>query len=319
MKKTRIAAALGIIGMSAALVSGVFAQTMLNEEDQALYDAAMTSSQAFRSLSYDFGLDLNLAGITPAVTGAITGSGVIDIESGLTMETDGEVTADGQTIPTQLGLVVVGEEIYLRLGDESQQWQGGRAEDFFNQFAAGFVQGAGIDVDPAAVAQGDMSALEDAIASNPAVTNAVMSLAMLDASEFTTMSRVNTDGYAVFVTEIALGDLIGSEQFAPLIVALASAGGADTSAMTDAEMTQMSAMMGGMFQGATLTLSQAVNPETERVDGAELSLVVPLPAMMTGGSEDGELNILFTVSISGYDEAVEIVAPEDAIMAPSGS
>lgn len=320
MNKVRLTTLLGIIGLS-AFASGVFAQDEtfgLSAEDNAVYNEAMTNSGSFTSLSYDFTLDLAVSGLgASSVSANLQGSGGISTEQGgFSMEVNGNLVNGADTQPAALGVILVDNMIYLRLGDESTQWQGGTVEQFTNQFAAGFAQGSGMAVDPD-IASGDVTGVQDALMSNPAAMQALAALSTLDVSKVVGRTRTDSGNIASFRTDVALGDLLASENFASVVGAFAGAGGADAATMTAAEMQQTSAMMASLFADAQISLTQNVDTTTNKVSSASLEMAIPLATMLTGGSVPGALALTFTVDLSGYDEPIALTAPENVQMMPA--
>lgn len=321
MNKVRLTTLLGIIGLS-AFASGVFAQDEtfgLSAEDNTVYNEAMTNSANFTSLSYDFTLDLAVSGLgANSVSANLQGSGGISTEQGgFSMEVNGDLVNGSETQPAALGVILVDNMIYLRLGDESTQWQGGTVEQFTNQFASGFAQGSGMDVNPEDIANGDMTGMQDALMSNPAAMQALAALSTLDVSQVVGRTRTDNGDIASFRTDVALGDLLASENFASVVGAFSGASGTDAPPMTAEQMQQTSAMMASLFADAQISLTQNVDTTTNKVSSASLEMAIPLAQMLTGGTEPGALALTFTIDLSGYDEPLALTAPENVQMMPA--
>jgi len=86
--------------------------------------------------------------------------------------------------------------------------------------------------------------------------------------------------------------------------------------MTDAQMQQMQAMIGGMFSTATVTLDQYVDTASKTVQRTVLAIGLPLDAMVGPGAA---VNVNFDVNLSKYNEAVSVEAPANAVMKDASS
>lgn len=315
MKISRIAALLLVLLVGIAIVPAALAQDTLglSDADFAYWTESIAQSASFETISYDYNFRLDVAGVDPSgnITIWVAGGGQIGEMDGVpmfSMTAVGELIGGGETLPVDMEVRFVGDSIYLNLGDGSG-WIGGPAEELLSGF--GDMLGGALPFDPEALAEGDMSGMEDMMAM-PGMMDAMMALSSLQASDFVAVSReMDMGGQAHFVINFLIADLLTSDAFAPLLaMGMGQAMGAETSGMTQQEMQQMSMMVGMLFSDLTLTYEQFISTSTNLVERGVLSLNFPLPAMLTG-SADASIVLEMSVDLSGYNAPISVEAPAD--------
>jgi hypothetical protein len=314
MKRFRKFALLLMICICTIVVPSALAQDTfgLTDADFAYWTSAVETSAAFNTISYDYTFRVDVSGLDPSgdITIWVGGSGQIGEQDGapaFSMTAVGELISGSETLPIDMEVRFVGDSIYLNLGDGSG-WIGGPAEELLSGF--GDMLGGALPFDPEALAEGDMSGMEDMMAM-PGMMDAMMALSTLQPSDFIAMSReMDMSGKAHFVINFLIADLLTSDAFAPLLaMGLAQGMGAETSGMTQQEMQQMSMMVGMLFSDLTLTYEQFISTSTNLVERGVLTLNFPLPAMLTGGA-NASINLEMAVDLSGYNEPISVKAPE---------
>lgn len=293
-------------------------------EDYELFSAANANSAAQTSFAYDFVIDLGVTGMGTDVSGNLTGSGVLSGEMGSTdmmgllfsTLVDGSLTFDGQTTPAAIEVRVVGDTAYFRLGD-GEEWFSTTLEELTQMGTQ--MSGMMMPGDPAAMlgtdpmATPDTDAMMESMMGMEGMNEAIMGLMSLDANEFVSLTRLeDMDGLAHFSLGISVGDLLSQEELLPLFGMAMSQAGMGSDEMTDQQMEQMSMMMGMMFADAVITFDQYVDPATELVERAVLTIDFPIAAAMTGGEEDGQLDLVFDIDLMSFGEMQTVEAPANA-------
>ncbi len=297
----------GLLIVPSALAQDTFG---LSNADYAYWTNAVETSAAFNTLSYDYTFRFNVSGVDSGdINIQVAGGGQIGEMNGVpmfSMTAVGEMTIGRDRTPIDMEVRTVGDLTYLELVKGSG-WTGGTAEDFLS----GFTEALGLSelpIDPESLFEGDMG---DMMAV-PGMTDAIMALSMLQASDFIAISRkADMGGQAHFVIDLKIADLLSSDALSPLLgLGLAQGMGADASGMTDQEMRQMSMLIGMLFSDLTLTYEQFINTSTNLVERGVLTLNFPLPAMLTGGA-DTLIEMEMVVNLSGYNEPISVEAPKD--------
>lgn len=308
MKYMRFAVLFTLLALLVAVVPA-FAQDGtfgLSPEDYALFSAANANSAAAQSLAYDFTMELTVAGIEDSdISATINGTGELSTTDMMfSMTTTGSVNANGDELPTNIEVRVIGDMVYFNLGEG---WQGSALEDLASTAGGA----AGLPVSPEDLMSGDLSGMGDMGAS-------MGDLASFDGTKYVSMERLDdADGLAHFSTSLDIAGLLTSEELSGVIgMALGGAMGGG-SEMTPEQAAQMGQMMGMMFSDATLTLEQFINAETEMVENTVLSINLPLEALM--GTPGALVSLTFDINLSNYDAPISIEVPEDVTMMESGS
>lgn len=306
MKHIRLIAVVLVVTLLAALVPAGMAQDStfgLSGEDFALWSDANAQSGASDNLAYSFSLDLNVDADPDSIAVSMTGSGVISQDGLFSLNVAGDIPAgqDGALQPFTFELRVVDNMLYVNLGDG---WQGGTVDEVMS--GVGQMAGSMTGVDLESLAEGDMS---DMMAM-PGMMEGLSALSELDINDYITIDRLdNADGQAHFSTEILLADLLSSDALSGLLgAAVAGQMGGSSTEMTDQQIQQMGAMVGMMFADLSLTFDQYISTETNLVERGVLTFDLPLPGMMTGGT-NVNINLVFDIGLE-YPESVEVTAPE---------
>ena len=320
MKKFRLSIALLLLALVLAIVPAVLAQdTTLgaSQGDYDLWTSANAASAAFSTVSYDFSAKLDVTGMQDSnVSADLKGTGVIDSKNeAFQLDVTGSVVQGKDTTPVNLGLRIVGGNIYF--STDGTSWQGSKLDDAMKSFGSGFAQGSGLPVNPADLQNGDLSSLT----SNPEAAAAMQALSQLKPEDFLSLVRADDGSTAQFTLKVDVAKLLASPALAPLFSGLASmgassSGDATAPAMTDAQMQQMQAMIGGMFSTAPVTLDQYVDTASQMVNRTVLAIGLPLDAMVGPGAA---VNLNFDVNLSKYNEAVTVEAPANAVMKDASS
>ncbi|MBL8131309.1 MAG: hypothetical protein JNL42_05590 [Anaerolineae bacterium] len=294
------------------LAPAAFAQDTtfgLSDSDFALWTGANAASASFSTLTLDFTADLSVAGIEGAnVAANLVGSAAIDTAGAFSLLVTGDINDGTQTQAVNFEARLVGDMIYVNLGD-GNGWQGGKAEEAMSGFSSAFAAGSGLPVDPAALASGDLSGLMG----NEDVMGAMAGLASLDPSSFIAIARSDADGLAQFNINLSISDLLQQPAVGGLLGSQMS-GGAE---MTEAEMQQMGAMLGMMFGEAVLSFDQYVDTSTNLVERGVFTINLPLSAL--GMGEGAGVNLVFDIDLTSYNQPVTVEAPAEFTPLPSGS
>jgi len=326
MKKFRLSFALMVLALILALVPAVFAQDEtfgLSTEDFNTWTSANAASVAADSLSYDFTATLDVAGIQSTnVSANLKGTGALSGGDNPAFQLDvtGTVTQNDTVTPVNLGVRLVGENIYFNLGDNSG-WQGAKLQDAMQAFGQGFTQGSGLPLNPSDIAKGDLSGLT----SSPAAMSALTALSQLNPADFLSLTRKDDAGLADFTLALNIEKLLSSPALTPLIASGMSAGStsgtgaAAPSQPTDAELAQAKqtqTMLGAMFTTSKVTVDQYIDPATNMVQRTVLDINIPLDNIMGPGAV---VKMNFDLNLSKYGEPVTVEVPADAKMMPSSS
>lgn len=310
MNRLRILLVLGVLALIVALVPAATAQDQtfgLSAGDFALLTGANANTSAATNFDYAFTLRLDANASGDAVNVALDGAG--SVADGFSLDLTGAIsTPDGDT-PANLGVVVSGESLYLSL-DSGASWYGATMEELGTTF--GSMMGGMLPFDPAELASGDMSGLEDQMGS---MSGMMSGLESLDPASFIHItSAPAADGTTQFTIDLDIVTLVSSPEISQLLgAAMVGSGGMgmDTSAATPSpdELAMMGQMVGGMLADATLSVTQYVDPAAQIVTRTVVDLGFPLDAL-TGAGDSLTLN--FDLSLSNYGAAQAVQAPADA-------
>ncbi|MCC6616002.1 MAG: hypothetical protein IT320_21205 [Anaerolineae bacterium] len=309
----RFAVVLMVLALFAAVVPATFAQDTslgLSEDDAALLGAATANSSQYSQLSFSYTGDFNVAGIPDSedISVSFTGAGAAN-EGAFQVTVSGQATIEGEANPFDVELRVIGDMFYINLGPAMGGWLGGKSEDLMSMATA--MGGSSLPVDPSTLS--DPDAMENAmgeIMNMPGMMDAMMALSTLDPADFISQARTDADGLASFGTTISFGDLMATEEMQQFITSIAAAAAEQDSAMQgfDPSMLPMIAML---LSDSSVTLTQDVDPATELVEAVGLDFSLNLDPTTIGQTGDPiVVGLGIDVDISGYGEAVEIVAPE---------
>lgn len=301
----RVGTALMLLAAILVLAPAALAQDTptfgLSDSDYTQWTTANATSVAFNTLSLDFTASLTASGLSDSdISANLTGSAAIDTAGLFSLTVTGDINDGTTSTPVNLEARVVDDMIYVDLGDGTG-WHGGKAEDVMSGLSSAFASGAGLPVDPSSLASGDLSGLMN----NPEAMSALSALSSLDPESFITITRSDADGLAQFDIAVSIADLLKN----PAIVGLMSSAGGSGTQMTDAQVQQMSAMMGMMFADAVFTFDQYVDTGSNLVKRAVLNFSLPLTAMGMGANSG--VNLVFDVNLNNYNDPVTVEAPSD--------
>ena len=303
MTRVRILLLLGVLALIVALVPAASAQEtfgLTQEEYDALVNANANSTAA-SSYDYAFTMNLDATASGDGFSMALDGSGAVS--DGFSMNVTGTLSAEGESLPAQLGLVVAGDMLYISL-DGGTTWYGGTAEELLGM-ATGMTGGM-LPVDPAALASGDLSGLEGQMGD---MSGMMTGLEDLDATQFVSITAAPDGDTTVYTLTLDLAGLLSTPEMGTLLgTAMLSSGamGSSTEQPSQEELAMMGQMMGGMFATATATITQTVDTAAGVVTQTVLNIGIPMDAM--GSAGDG-INITFDISLSNYNAAAPVEAP----------
>ena len=317
MKKFRLSIALLLLALVLAIVPAVLAQdTTLgaSQGDYDLWTSANAATAAFSTVTYDFSAKLEVTGMQDSnVSADLKGTGVIDSNKdkpAFQLDVTGNVVQGKTTQAVNLGVRIIDGVIYY---NDGSGWKGEQLDNVASSLKNG-LGSSGLPINPADLQSGDLSSLS----SNPEAAAAMQALSQLKPEDFLSLVRADNGGVAQFTLKVDVAKLLASPALTSMFSGLAamgssSSGGAAATApaMTDAQMQQMQAMIGGMFSTATVTVDQYVDTASKMVQRTVLTIALPLDAMVGPGAA---VNLSFDVNLSKYNEAITVEAPADAVM-----
>lgn len=315
MKKFRFGALLVVLALVLATVSAAFAQTDTlgaSQEDFDLWTSANETSGMFKTVAIDFTAAFEVAGIQNSnVNANLTGTGVISSDQEnpqLSLDITGSVVQGDTTTPVNVGLRIVDGNIYYNDGTSGWKYR----------TLADAMSGIGSQLGGMTGASGDSSSAGGlgSLMGMQGMGEAMTALEGLKPSDFLSLIRTDDGGQAHFALNVDIAKLLTSPSLAPVFGSLMTMGsassGSDAPAMTDAQMQQMQAMIGGMFSTATISFDEYVDPSTKLVNRAVVDISIPLDAMVAPGAA---IKLNFDLNLSNYDAPISVEAPADAVLA----
>ncbi|MCL4249402.1 MAG: hypothetical protein KJ065_14750 [Anaerolineae bacterium] len=316
MRMFRFAVVLMVLALIAAIVPATLAQDTslgLSEGDATLLETAITNSSQYSQLSFDYTGDFNITGIPDSsdVSVSFTGSGAVNGEAeAFELTISGQATAEGQTSPFELELRVIGDMFYINLGPAFGGWLGGNVNEMMDLSSA--MGGDLLPVDPSTLQ--DPEAMNEAMGQlmeMPGMMEGLTALSTLDPADFISQSRADAAGLAEFSTTLSFGDLMATSEMQQFMTAMAQAAASQDSSSMEGFDPAMLPMIAQLLSDSTLTVVQKVDPATELIAGAGLNLAMNLdPAVIGETGTPIVVGLTTDIDISGYGEAVDIVAPE---------
>jgi uncharacterized protein YfiM (DUF2279 family) len=309
MKMFRLFALLLVLALGAVFAPAALAQEEtfgLTAEDFELFNQVNTDSAAFDTITYTFDFLLTISGMDSGgdLVIDVNGGGQIGTVDGaplFSMLVEGALTGGGENIPADMEVRMVGDMLYLRLGEE---WQGGPASELFN--AMGGLTGGMLPVDPSALAEDPSAAMGDMMAV-PGMMEAMMAFSSLDFAQYIDISRSDVNGNPHFTINIGIADLLASPEMGSALGAVAGGAMGGGAEMSEEQTQQMGMMMAMLFADLTLTYEQFVG-SSKLIERGLLTLNFPLSAMLTGGAE-GNINMVLDVGLSGVNQPISVEAP----------
>lgn len=309
---------LAVLALILAVVPGAFAQEEtfgLSADDFALWGEANENSAGFDTLSMSYTSTLNVAGLAPtAVTWDISGVAQFGENGALSMTAVGTLNDGTQDVPVDFEVRLVDDMVFFNLGD-GNGWAGGPAADVMGGLGGAFAEGAGLPVDPADLAAGDLSGLMD----DEATMGALMALGSIDPANFISLVRGDADGMATVTIDISISELLQDPAVAGLLGGAMMGGASSDAAPTPSpdELQMMGAMLGGMFSEAVLTYTQTIDTEAKLVRMGDFNFSLPLAAL--GMGEDAAVGLTLGFSFDAFNEAVTVEAPAEFTELDMGS
>jgi hypothetical protein len=314
MKKFRFSLVLVVLALVLATVSTAFAQADTlgaSQEDFDLWTSANETSGAFKTVAFNFTASFEISGIQDSNGSAnLTGTGVIssDQENPLVqLDVTGTVVEGDKTTPVNAGLRVVDGNIYYN--DGTSGWKYRTLAEAMSGVSSELSGVTGDSSDSgSAGGLGSLMGMQG-------VGEAMSAVEGLKPSDFLKLTRTDDGGQAHFALNVDIAKLLTSPSLAPLFGTLMSMGGtsdSSTPAMTDAQMQQMQAMIGGMFSTATIGFDEYVDASSKLVNRAVLAINLPLDALVGPGAA---VKLNFDISLSNYDAPISVEAPADAVLA----
>jgi hypothetical protein len=296
----------------------------LSAEDFELFTNANAASAATSSYDFTFTLTANTQGIPGNdINATLNGTGTIFSapEPALSLAVTGTaVGSDGTNLPLDAQLRLVGDVIYLNIVDptngESTGWVGQTLEEAGAAFTQGFNSTAPFALD-SGVLSGDTSSLGD-------LTPLITALSEVNAADFIAMQRVGTeniDGVETvhFTTTLDVVTFLRSDAFEQILEAAMTLNPDSSQSLSQAQIAGMSAMMGVAFEGTTLTFDQYIDEQDMQVRRAVLDLNLAVDPEQMGQADTQPISVKFNfdISLSNFDAAEPVLAPEGAVMLPS--
>jgi len=302
MNRLRVLLLLGVLALIVALVPAASAQEQTFGLTPDEYTALTTANANTASAtSYDYAVDLTVdaAASGSAFNVALQGTG--SMSNGFALNASGSVKSDGDTSPIALGLIVVDGSLYIS-PDGGTTWYASTAEELGQMFTGM------LPVDPAALAEGDLSDL-----SNMGDMTGMMSgLENLDPSQFISITAAADGDTTVYTMTLDIGTLLSTPEMSTMLgMAMASSSGTTTPGVptpSPEEAAMMGQMIGGMFSTATATITQTVDTAAQLVNSTVVSVSIPMDAM---GSAGDAINVTFDLSMSNYGAGAAVTAPEN--------
>jgi hypothetical protein len=308
MKHVRMVTMLMILGLLLAAVPGAFAQDPtfgLSAADQSALDNAIAATAEARSGQFDFTLSLAFSGEGESGSVDLSGSGTWDSDAAgnplfqLSIDGSANMGPDGM-FPINAEIRLVSSGLYANIPMIMPQWVSltGEEIEMFTE---------GMDLDPAAIAGGDLSALGDVggMTGVEGMDQMMAALENLDAEAFVRMTR---DGDR-FTTTIDIVGLLASPDFQSVIVEAARQDDPD---LSEAEIRQMMAGLPNAMQGTTLTLDQHVSDG--RISRITLAAAFNIdPSAMQQPGSPGSFAMTFDMNLRGYNQSYPVTAPADSM------
>lgn len=292
--------------------------------DCELLQGAIANTEAnLTSFNMNFAIDATVTGLAALqpgigdITFSVAGEGPFvftgEGQAPFAMALDMTVNAnDGtNTIETPASFAIVDDVVYFQ-NPEDGAWMGMSIEDAMS--ASG---GAGLPVDPSALAGGEIPGVDDEMMGQ--LMGVLLPIVTAVPNYGGYERGADVDGLAVFTYTLDLSGLLQDEAVAAAITeALAAA----------AEENPMLGMVPMLLPGfgGDVTVTRYVDAESNFVVGLDfgLNLTLDLNAMVPSSSEAPSLDPVaitldFQVELSELNSAVAPVAPEGATMMEAGS
>jgi hypothetical protein len=278
----------------------------LSAEDFALFTSQNADSDA---LGFDFAVDLSVTGAPEGnVVVDLSGSGAFGMDAaGMpvgTLDLSGSADVGAGSQPFSLQVIMVDGIVYFNLGDGSG-WMG----QSLDSAMSGLEDMMALPVDPAALASGDMSALEDNPQAMQALGEVMNALSTFDPATLISIARLaDMNSQAHFQVNIDIMSFFASDAFNQMMTAVGEASG-------DESVAGMGMLIGMLLQDVRLTFDQFIGLEDSRVRQGVLDFGLTVdPSAL--GEEGGPITVDFKLDVSNidYNPSISVSAPADAFM-----
>ena len=308
---TLVVLALMLAAMPAAAQDGTFG---LDDDDFALFLGVNGDSATQTQYTFDYDVNFDLSGDqVPPVAIALGGTGILDIPNEqINFSIDGTVDVAGEAIPLSAELRLLSEQLYGQAVNPDT----GEATGWFSINADEVVDGIDTDAvsDVALESFADGAGVSSDDFNPGALLLALDDLSSIDPQDFIGISR---DGDA-FATSIDLNTIAADPSVADALVQVLVASGIESDANDEIVMGMTFVMdqVATSLEDATFTLDQQINPATQLVQGANLTLELPLDlSMLDAGALDMGLTI--DVDLSSFGEPAGLQEPENVTNIPA--
>jgi hypothetical protein len=328
------------------LVSSVSAQGTVDTcfglaaEDCAVIGAAARNTENVTSFNLNYTFDLSITGleslatmdasIPSAISASATGTGAFTVNSALQSQfemslfTDGSVTVGEDTIGGPINFVIADDVVYFQ-NPETMVWEG----QAFSEISSGLDQLGqlgGLPVDPTTMVPTDPTQLTEA-ADPTAIFEQLAAIgldpaALVTIPGFITYTRAADTTYggvsaSPFSFTADLTTLFNSAQFAQTLSTLSAA-----VAQEDPEAAQGLALAPLLLSQTQLNVNVTQFVTVDGfVNGLTLDMTGALNIGMLAGSATAPpiaFDISFGVELTDLNSAIDVVAPEGAVMTGSG-
>ena len=309
---------LGLVISLLALAAGAAAQNEtfgLSEEDYALLDAANARSAAAAAYRFEYAASLAVTGFGESINLDAGGAGVVVQDDTLDLQATIAGTIAGMDSGTfDLEVRLVNGQLYV---DQFDSLLGGRTgwrrDNGELQTLLSEVLGGTFDI----------AALE----------NPESPFSAIDPSAFVTIARLddvieNGASLAHFRATLSFSDLLNTPETILALLGTPSLSPAESRAMAQTTAQILSALV----RASDVTFDQYINPETEFVERAALSIVLELnPAILEAelaelemaealpSGETVTLSLSIEVTLSDYNAPLRVEIPEGFVEPGAGS
>ncbi len=289
-----------LVGLTPALAqdSGTLG---LSEADFALYTQG--NSYSFDSLAFDYSFNLSISQEALTLTGSGIGGKDANGNPVAQLTIAGGGALNGKQINVDLELRLVDNILYLLDNTGDQGWQGIPLEDALD--SAG---GEDLGIDPDALAEGDLGGLgsmfEDATS---LVDSGFVQMARL------ADSSVNGVNAAHFQMTFDFNTLLSSDFLKNILVSSEMLSG--TEEEIDQQFQFFASLLGGYFQGMTLSFDQYIGIDTPRLEQAALNFGMSLQTVNEKQETiTNTIGLTFDLTMTEYNPAVSVEVPADVTM-----
>ncbi len=297
-----------VMVLPASAQNGTFG---LSPEDFQAFLQANGAALGEPSLSFNYNVSLDVAGVGFPINAKLAGTGTLDTNSGQgSLTISGTGTAGGPASTIEGELRVVDGLLYVRatnpLDSTDTGWFslnldeaaaanidfGSLNEDMTGAFAEGFAQGAGVN-------QADLD--------GAAFLNMVNALGDLDPQNFIFISREGE----VFTTQFSVADMVESPEFLEVSRFMLQAAALDDGS-SDAFIGVFNELLADAFANTDISFVQTVGPEG-RIQRGTFTLDTTIdPADFETPGDPVTVVLTIDVSMTSYGQPANVTAPAGA-------